>query len=77
MNGYLLTDNRTDTKWFFRALKTASIFCLTHGRISFYDVHGEGGSPTNGQAFFYFGEQVKAFRDEFHDVGPVVTEFPG
>lgn len=57
----LLTHNATDTSWWQSAAEVSDAICFTRGRISFYD----GGSPTNGQTFFYFGTDIDAFTNAF------------
>jgi hypothetical protein len=65
----LLTNNNTDTSWWQRAASLASAVCFTSGRISFYGPGGESSSPTNGQTFFYFGNQESVFVEEFKQYG--------
>lgn len=68
-----LTHNYTDTKWFQYAQERASAICFTRGRISFVNPKGEKASPTQGQAFFYFGDNYEAFFKEFSQYGFVMT----
>jgi phage N-6-adenine-methyltransferase len=69
----MLTNNATDTLWFHRAWNACAACCFTRGRIRF--LKGRDGSmqeksaPTHGQAFFYFGPDVKAFEREFRLYG--------
>ena len=65
----LLTNNNTDTQWFYNAAKIASVLCFTKGRISFYKADGKDTSPTNGQAFFYFGNNEDKFKQIFSQIG--------
>ncbi|KKM45460.1 hypothetical protein LCGC14_1560810 [marine sediment metagenome] len=66
----LLTHNYTDTTWFHHAESIAAAICFTRGRIRFIDADGEdGGAPTQGQAFFYYGETDAEFRSVFSDFG--------
>jgi len=67
-----LTHNYTDTKWFQETARLTNAICFTRGRIRFYSPTGEIAAPTQGQAFFYFGEDVDRFKSEFKDVGFVV-----
>lgn len=60
----VLTHNYTDTAWFHLLESACSAICFTRGRIRFVSSSGELASPTQGQAFFYFGNR----RDEFADV---------
>lgn len=72
----LLTNNASDTAWFHLALKHCSAICLTRGRISFLQaVPGhitEKKTPTQGQAFFYFGGRTRTFRRVFGQFGTVL-----
>jgi len=70
----LLTNNCTDTDWWQRAVRCASVVCLTDGRIAFYNAAGVGSAPTNGQSFFYFGDRVQQFLDVFQDVGACLLD---
>lgn len=65
----LLTHNYTDTTWFHEAASAASVICFTRGRIRFESLDGRLAAPTQGQAFFYFGDDEPSFRKEFADVG--------
>ncbi len=65
----LLTHNYTDTAWFHLAEAAAELICFTKGRIRFVDIDGEDCSPTQGQAFFYYGEQWEKFREVFAAFG--------
>lgn len=67
-----LTHNYTDTKWFHRLAKTCQAICFTKGRIGFQSPSGKTAAPTQGQAFFYFGDDPKKFADEFSRHGFVV-----
>ncbi len=61
----MLTHNYTDTRWFHIAESEAAAICFTRGRIRFVSPDGEMASPTQGQAFFYYGKRVKEFREAF------------
>lgn len=67
-----LTHNYTDTRWFQDTARHASAICFTRGRVKFYSPTGEIAAPTQGQAFFYFGNDVDGFAREFSEVGFVV-----
>jgi hypothetical protein len=70
----MLTNNFTDTEWFHTGVKYCTAVCFTKGRIKFYDPEGNvAPAPTQGQAFFYFGKRVSAFKEAFEQVGFVVT----
>lgn len=70
----LLTNNYTDTSWFHKAAKVADAICFTLRRIKFIDESGqECDAPIQGQAFFYFGDDVESFAKTFVDVGFIVV----
>jgi hypothetical protein len=69
----LLTHNYTDTRWFHIAAATSAMICFTRGRIRFLDIDGdECNTPTQGQAFFYYGANVEGFASVFRDFGLVL-----
>ena len=68
-----LTHNYTDTAWFHHAAAHCRAICFTRGRIAFMNPQGEKASPTQGQAFFYFGDQVDAFVTAFADLGCIMV----
>jgi hypothetical protein len=72
-----LTHNFTDTAWFQDAAAICNAICFTQGRIKYYGVGGKLASPTQGQAFFYFGPEVERFEREFDRVGLIVRPQPG
>lgn len=69
----VLTHNYTDTRWFHKAADAADAICFTRGRIKFYSPSGEIAAPTQGQAFFYFGRDVKLFAETFSEFGFVMV----
>lgn len=68
-----LTHNYTDTAWFHHAATHCDAICFTRGRIAFVGPGGEKAAPTQGQAFFYFGEKTNTFKEKFSKIGFVVT----
>lgn len=70
-----LTHNYTDTTWFHLAQKSCNAICFTRGRIGFESPDGLKASATQGQAFFYFGSNVKKFADRFMSIGFVVVPY--
>lgn len=72
----MLTHNYTDTAWFHEAAGTADAICFTRGRIKFESPEGKTAAPTQGQAFFYFGEGVAAFAEKFKELGFVMRRVP-
>lgn len=73
----LLTHNYTDTAWFHGAMEIADAVCFTRGRIKFVDSDGGECAPTQGQAFFYFGEDAEGFAARFREIGFVVFPYVG
>lgn len=65
----MLTHNYTDTAWFHHAESIASAICFTRGRIPFVDQDGGTCAPTQGQAFFYYGESPDRFAEVFREFG--------
>ena len=68
----VLVNNNTDTKWFLTLALGCAAVCFTTGRIGFYTPDIEKTAPTNGQAFFYFGQKLEVFKKRFRDVGIVM-----
>jgi len=68
----VLTNNNTDTTWFHAMLDAGASVCFTRGRINFLKRDGSKSSPTNGQAFFYLGDNHKEFNDVFSAFGKVM-----
>lgn len=69
----LLTNNNTDTSWFHIAARHSNAICFTRGRINFLKRDGSTSSPTNGQAFFYFGDNAEGFTKTFTAHGLVMV----
>lgn len=67
-----LTHNYTDTQWFHRAATSCAAICFTRGRIGFLSPEGKRAAPTQGQAFFYYGNKVADFVASFSRIGFVV-----
>jgi phage N-6-adenine-methyltransferase len=67
----MLTHNYTDTEWFHNAAGVANAICFTRGRIRFYQPDGAIAAPTQGQTFFYFGDNVRLFTERFAEIGLV------
>jgi len=68
----MLTHNYTDTRWFQASADACSGICFTRGRIAFVDPDGNKAAPTQGQAFFYFGDNADKFCELFSGFGFVV-----
>lgn len=69
----LLTNDNSDTKWWHAAARAAGGVCHTLGRINFYKSDGEITQPTNGQSFFYFGDDSKRFHEIFSEFGLIMV----
>ena len=67
----LVSHNNTDTAWFHSLAGIASAICFPKKRIRFYR-DAEVAAPTNGQAFFYLGDDPQKFISTFESVGFVV-----
>jgi phage N-6-adenine-methyltransferase len=73
----VLTHNYTDTAWFHTGAKSCKAICFTRGRIGFLSPEGKRAAPTQGQAFFYYGENPRAFAEHFASIGFIVEGFNG
>lgn len=74
--GVMLTHNYTDTAWFHKGAEIADAICFTRGRIAFLDSDGGTCAPTQGQTFFYFGDDIPKFAATFLEVGFIVYGSP-
>jgi hypothetical protein len=70
-----LTHNDTDAAWFQKLALYAKAICFTRGRVCFVSPDGTLAEPKQGQAFFYFGDEIATFVDVFKDIGCVVIGF--
>ena len=71
IEGIVLVNNATETKWFINMVGEAKAVAFTKGRIR-YDTQEKGdgsGAPLQGQAFLYFGYNPEKFMDVFSKVG--------
>ncbi len=68
----VLTHNYTDTAWFHAISEHAISICFTRGRIGFLSPEGARASPTQGQAFFYLGQNWADFDCVFRKFGLVM-----
>lgn len=74
VEGIVLVNNATDTRWFGALVKHCDAICFTDHRISFWNAdrkHVSGN--TRGQAFFYFGRKLAKFNQIFAKHGCVLT----
>ena len=68
----LLVNNATETVWFRDASKHATAVGFTKERIRFIDEHGARiGTPLQGQAILYYGDDVDGFASAFADLADV------
>lgn len=67
-----LTHNNTDSRWWQATAAEATAICFTRGRISFEKVDGAKKSPTQGQTFFYFGNNSDRFAEVFQSIGIIL-----
>lgn len=65
----VLVNNATETAWFKTLISKASAIVFPTGRIRFRKRDGEKGSPLQGQAFLYCGENPQRFIDVFSKYG--------
>lgn len=65
----ILVNNATDTAWFRKLIDKADAILFTTGRIRFYKTGGEKGTPLQGQAFIYYGNNAKKFLEVFSQYG--------
>lgn len=70
--GIVLVNNATETAWFQSLARECSAICFPSSRITYIDEDGNpSGSPLQGQAFFYFGDDPEGFAGEFSAFGVV------
>jgi ParB family chromosome partitioning protein len=74
VEGIVLVNNATDTRWFGALVKRCAAICFTDHRISFWNADRKNVSGnTRGQSFFYFGRRLDRFKAEFEKHGFVLT----
>lgn len=68
----VLVNNASETVW-FQALANAGVaICFPKARIKFWKSGGEKGSPLQGQAIVYLGDNPRLFHQEFKAFGFMV-----
>ena len=70
----ILTNNNTDTRWFFKLFEMSTLMCFTKGRIKFYN-KDKISAPTQGQVFFYIGMNKDNFIQQFQSVGLIMKRY--
>lgn len=68
-----LVNNATETSWFQRLVSVSSGVVFPNKRIKFYNPDRGIGSPLQGQAFIYLGNNTKVFFDHFSKFGWCAT----
>jgi phage N-6-adenine-methyltransferase len=74
VEGIVLVNNATDTRWFTALVNHCNAICFTNHRISFWNSDRKNVSGnTRGQAFFYFGRKLVKFKKAFVKHGFVLV----
>lgn len=74
----VLTNNATDTEWFHLITEVSAAICLVAGRIKFHTANSDDSStPSQGQLFFYLGDNADKFNEVFSSFGTVMIRFQG
>lgn len=61
----VLVNNATETEWFRTLIDCATAVAFPHSRVKFWQPNGEPGSPLQGQALIYLGDNPTGFRTAF------------
>lgn len=71
----VLVNNSTETGWFIKLVSIASAICFPQRRVKYYTpVQGVPGSPLQGQAIVYIGDNIDTFSKEFESIGWIAKE---
>jgi phage N-6-adenine-methyltransferase len=65
----MLTHTYSSSAWFQSALAVTDAICFARKRVKFYKPRGKPANPTQGQTFFYFGDETDKFLRAFRTLG--------
>jgi hypothetical protein len=75
----VLTNDSTDTEWFRIAASRSKAICFASPRVKFLELSESGtlvpGSPLQGQAFFYMGDNQDKFAQVFSEAGLIFRPY--
>lgn len=69
----VLVNNATETKWFQELAHESAAVCFPRGRVRFLDPNGQPGTPLQGQALLYIGDNIEGFTASFLQFGVVFS----
>lgn len=69
LSAIVLVNNATETRWFGKLASFANAVVFPQGRIRYDSPEGKKGTPLQGQAFIYFGNDCNCFLQEFEQYG--------
>lgn len=70
-----LINSATDTDWYQRMVRTCSAICQPDHRISFEIMGAPAVGNLYSQTFFYLGNDVKAFAEEYRQYGAITVPY--
>lgn len=65
----VLVNNATETEWFGKLVEFTKAMCFPKGRIRYWVPGEKTGSPLQGQALFYYGDNRDKFIEVFREKG--------
>ncbi len=65
----ILVNNATETSWFYSLIAPAGAVVFPRNRVKFLTSEGKSGTPLQGQALIYLGENTEAFLKVFKQFG--------
>lgn len=65
----VLVNNATETEWFCKLVEFTKAICFPRGRIRYWVPGEKTGSPLQGQALFYYGDNRDKFIEVFRKKG--------